>query len=146
MTQLTPQEKETLATYKRFSEAFYNEHDAGAINDLIAEDFQHHAPFPTPQGREGFHQFISQFWQAFPDSTSMDKEVLVDGDKVAVLYVMRGTHRGEFMDIPGTGNRVEVKGISIYRVENGQIAEEWAQPDLMGMMQQVGAMPEGRTQ
>ena len=146
MTQLTSQEKQTLATYERYSAEIYNEHNAEVIDDLIAEDFQHHAPFPTPSGRDGFRQFIGGFWQAFPDATSIDKEVVVDGDRIAVLYVMRATHEGDFMDIPATGKRVEVKGISIYRVENGQIAEEWAQPDLMSMMQQLGAVPAGGPQ
>ena len=142
MSPLTRQEKHTLAAYERYSEEIYNRHNAAAIDRLIAEDFRHHASFPTPSGREGFRQFIGGFWQAFPDVTSTDKEMVIEGDKIAVLYVMRATHEGAFMGIPATGKRVEVKGLSVYRIENKQIAEEWAHPDLMSLMQQIGAASE----
>lgn len=142
MGNLTSEERKVREIVERFDEEFYEKGNLDAADELVAEDFRHHAPFPTPQGREGFKQFQAQFRQAFPDSTSDTKEIVVDGDKVAVRYTMRGTHRGQFMDIPATGNEVEVDGISIYRVADGKVAEEWAQPDLMTMMQQLGVAPE----
>jgi predicted ester cyclase len=53
----------------------------------------------------------------------------------------QATHRGEYMGIPPTGNRVNFRGISIYRIEGGQIAESWSVSDLLGMMQQLGTVP-----
>lgn len=142
MGNLTNQEQRVLEIVEEFNEAIYEQGNLDRADELIADDFRHHAPFPTPQGLEGFKQFLSQFQQAFPDSTSGAEEFIVDGNKVAVRYTMRGTHRGEFMDIPATGRNVELQGISIYRVEDGKVAEEWAQPDLMTMLQQLGVAPE----
>lgn len=138
--ELTQKEKSTLQVVDKMNEEVYQKGNLDAIDELVAEDFQHHAPFPTPQGREGFKGFQTQFQQAFPDGYSTNQDIIVDGDRVAVRYTMRATHKGEFMDIPATNKDVEVEGISIYRVENGKIAEEWAQPDLMGLMQQMGVV------
>lgn len=142
MGDLTSEEQKVRELVERYNEEFYEKGNLDAADELVAEAFRHHAPFPTPQGREGFKQFQAQFRQAFPDSTSDNREIVVDGNKVAVRYVMRGTHRGEFMDIPATGKEVAVEGISIYRVADGKVAEEWAMPDLMSMMQQLGVGPE----
>ena len=138
MSELTQIEQETVELYRAFEEEIYNKGNLAAVDELVAEDFRHHAPFPTPQGREGFKQFIAGFNQAFPDSTSTTEDVVVEGEKVAVRYTMRGTHQGEFVGIPATGKRIEVEGISIYRVVDGKIADEWSQPDMVGMMQQLG--------
>lgn len=139
MSEHTQQEQEVRAIYQRLDEELYGKRNAAILDKLIAEDFRHHAPMPTPQGREGYKQFIAGFWQAFPDAVSTTEDLLVSGNKAAARYVMRGTHQGEFMGIPATGKPVEVRGISIYQIDNGQITEEWVQPDVMGMMQQLGA-------
>ena len=141
MSELTQKEQRIVDLYHKFEEEVYTKGNLAAIDELVAKDFRHHAPFPTPQGREGFKQFIAGFSQAFPDSTSTTKDVVVEGDKIAVRYEMRGTHKGEFMGVSGTGNHVEIEGISIYRVADGKITDEWAQPDTMTMMQQLGVAP-----
>lgn len=135
----TDQTREVL---ERFNEAIYNAHRPEAIDEFVAEDFGHHAPIPTPQGRDGFHQFMAGFWEAFPDATSTVEDIVADGDRAAVRYTMRATHRGEFMGAAPTGNPIEVAGISIYRVSaEGRVTDEWAQPELMTMMQQLGLGP-----
>jgi C-1 hydroxylase len=62
--------------------------------------------------------------------------------KVVAHWRAHATHQGEYMGIPPTGNRVNFRGISIYRIEGGQIAESWGVSDLLGMMQQLGAIRE----
>lgn len=54
---------------------------------------------------------------------------------------MRGTHAGEFMGMPPTGQQVALEVISIERIEGGHVAAQWGQADMMGLMQQLGAMP-----
>jgi steroid delta-isomerase-like uncharacterized protein len=91
---------------------------------------------------EAFKHLLSVFFTAFPDfSISPPQALLAEGDKVAARYTWRGTHRGEFQGLPPTGKQVNVTGISIYRVADGKIAEEWWQEDLLGLMQQLGAIP-----
>ena len=57
-----------------------------------------------------------------------------------------GTHEGEIMGIEPTGRRVEAPVMEFRRIEDGQIAEMWALVDTLGMLQQIGAIPEGRTE
>lgn len=134
--------EQTRTVLERFNEAVYNEHRPEAIDELVASDFAHHAPIATPQGRDGLRQFLTGFWEAFPDATSTVEDTVADDDRAAVRYTMRATHRGEFMGASPSGNRIEVAGISIYRVAaDGRVTDEWAQPDLMSMMQQLGLVP-----
>lgn len=142
MVALTPEEQKTLDVYERFDEVAYGGGDLDKLDELITEDFAHHAPFPTPQGRDGYRDFLRQFREAFPDHTSTTEDTVVEDGKIAVRYTARGTHKGEFMDIPATNNEIEIQGISIYTVDDGKVSAEYAAPDLMGLMQQVGVVPE----
>ena len=60
---------------------------------------------------------------------------------VAVLARITGTHQGEFNGIPATGNKVNVSGISIWKIVDGKNVEEWEILDTMAMMQQLGVIP-----
>jgi steroid delta-isomerase-like uncharacterized protein len=67
--------------------------------------------------------------------------LIAQGDKVAARFTMRGTHRGTFFGVPSSGKTIEVKAMNFYRVADGQIVEEHGQPDLLGLLQQIGAAP-----
>jgi predicted ester cyclase len=54
---------------------------------------------------------------------------------------MRGTHRGPFMGVPPTGKKIEVQAMNFYRISSGQFVEERGQPDLLALLQQIGAAP-----
>lgn len=134
----------TREVYEEFDRRIYNEHDLDAVDRLVAEDFRHHAPIPTPQGREGYRAFLTDFYEALPDATSETEDTVVDADRIAVRYTARATHEGEFAGVPATGNQVEIPGISIYRMsEEGRVTDEWAEPDLFGLMQQLGVIDMG---
>jgi predicted ester cyclase len=58
-------------------------------------------------------------------------------------WTVRGTHQGEeFFGVPATGERMEMRGIQIDRFEGGKLVEERAEFDLLGALQQLGAIPE----
>jgi predicted ester cyclase len=68
--------------------------------------------------------------------------VIAEGDKVVTRYTVRGTHQGEMEEFgPPTGRQVEVKGITIHRVEDGKIVEEWERYDNLSLLQQLGLAP-----
>jgi predicted ester cyclase len=67
---------------------------------------------------------------------------VAERDKVVAHWRAHATHQGEYMGIPPTGNRVNFRGISIYRIEGAQIAESWGLSDDLGLMRQIGAIPE----
>ena len=78
---------------------------------------------------------------ALPDLLMTVEDLIAEGDKVVTRWTARGTHQGELMGIPPSGNRVEVTGISVDRIEGGKFVEGWANYDALGMMQQIGAVP-----
>src|SRR5215212_7456435 len=66
---------------------------------------------------------------------------LAEGEKVVSRWRAQGTHQGELMGIAPTGNEVAITGLTIHRIEDGKIVEEWENWDALGLMQQIGAVP-----
>jgi predicted ester cyclase len=85
---------------------------------------------------------VETFVDAFPDLQVSLADELSSGEKVVTRWTSRGTHQGELMGIAPTGNRVEVTAVGIWRVAEGKIAEAWLVFDALGMMQQLGVVPE----
>jgi len=96
----------------------------------------------VPDHAEAAKQEAADFRQGFPDVVSTIEDLIAEGDKVVARWRARATHQGEYMGIPPTGNRVEFTGISVYRIEAGKIAESWNVEDELGLMRQIGAIPE----
>jgi len=67
--------------------------------------------------------------------------MVAEGDKVAARFTMRGTHRGTFIGVPATGKTIAVQAMNIYSLSGGQFVEEHGQPDMLGLLQQIGAVP-----
>jgi predicted ester cyclase len=84
---------------------------------------------------------IDMFEAAFPLYELIAEDMIAEGDEVAVRATFRGTHLGAFAGIPATEREVEIPVFLIYRIEDGLIAEHWMQADVMGLMQQLGALP-----
>jgi steroid delta-isomerase-like uncharacterized protein len=114
------------------------------VEEIYASDFVGHDPtMPEDlRGVEGAREFYSMYLGAFPDAEVTIEDQLAEGDKVVTRWTGRGTHQGELMGVPPSGNRVEVPGITISRIEGGKIVEEWENYDALGMMQAIGAVPE----
>ncbi len=115
--------------------------DQQRASELVAPGYVNHS-FPLPQpGPEGLVQLTGMFRAAFPDIRVTLEDVLAEDDRVATRGYFIGTHRGEFMDVPATGKSVRVAYADVWRLENGKVAENWVQMDLLGLMQQLGAAP-----
>jgi predicted ester cyclase len=69
------------------------------------------------------------------------EDLIAEGDKVVNRATYSGTHRAEFQGIAATGKRFTIDGINVSRVANGQVVEDWTVLDMLGMLQQLGAMP-----
>ena len=70
------------------------------------------------------------------------EDLIAEGNKIVARWRSHATHQGEYMGIPPSGKEVEFTGISVYRIEAGKIAESWNVEDQLGLMQQIGAIPE----
>jgi predicted ester cyclase len=135
---------ENEALVRRYVEEVYDQRKLGVVDEIFASNFTLHDPdLPGgARGPEGIKRIVETFVDAFPDlQVSLDDE-LSSGEKVVTRWTSRGTHQGELMGIAPTGNRVEVTAVGIWRVAEGKIAEAWLVFDALGMMQQLGVVPE----
>lgn len=126
----------------RFVE-FINTANEQLANELISSDAKFYVPGqPEPmRGPSGYLAIIGMMRSGFPDIQWTLEEVVAENDKVAARFIMRGTHQGAFFGVPPTGKSIKVQAMNFYRFSNGQIIEEYGQPDLLGLLQQIGALP-----
>ena len=108
---------------------------------LVSPDVVFHALPGLPPTYEGWYQAHTMFLTAFPDIQITIDDEIGEGDKVVTRWTFQGTHQGELMGMPATGKRVNIGGISTDRIANGKVVEHWAEIDLLGLMQQLGAAP-----
>ena len=135
--------RENIQLIERYSNQVFNEGRVEAADELLTDDYvNHHAPPGMEGTREGFKQFVTMVHGAMDDFENTTQDIFGVDDKVVQRWKATGKHTGDFMGAPASGNRVEFDGISIYRIEDGKIAEDWTRADLMGLMQQIGAIPE----
>jgi steroid delta-isomerase-like uncharacterized protein len=113
-----------------------------AAMTAFADDYRlHMAGNPQPMNAQEFAGFGQMFFAAIPDLTHTIDATIAEGDTVACRLTVAGTHRHELMGVPGTGRAVRVSSFNFYRFRDGKIAEQWINFDAMGLMQQLGAVP-----
>jgi steroid delta-isomerase-like uncharacterized protein len=127
---------------RRFVE-FINTASEKLAQELISPAAIFHVPGrPEPlHGPDGYLAIIGMMRGAFPDIQWALEEMVAEGDKVAARFTMRGTHQGNFFGVPPTGKKIEVQAMNFYRLSGGQFVEEHGQPDMLGLLQQIGAVP-----
>jgi len=108
------------------------------IDNLFAENFVGHFPAGTVHGREGVLARVIAHRTAFPDWTEEVEDTIADRDRVVVRFTSRGTNLGAFLGNPPTRNRVEISEVSIFKLSDGKIVEQWVFPDMRSMQQQLG--------
>jgi steroid delta-isomerase-like uncharacterized protein len=130
---------------RRVLEEAFGQGKMEIIDELLDPDFVCHDPNSESgeiRGADTIKGEIEYFRNAVPDLTYTVEDQVVEGDKVVSRYTARGTHQGEFFGVPGSGRHIEMTGITIDRFdESGKLIEEWPEYDLLGAMQQMGAIP-----
>jgi ketosteroid isomerase-like protein len=126
---------------RRFFEEFCNGRRAEVADEIVAPGFVSHGPqAPPAEGPEGVKARVGVYQEAVDGHWDV-KELFSCGDRVVALWTGTGTHQGELMGVSPTGKPIAVDAISIFRIADGQIAEEWTVWDALGLLQQVGAVP-----
>ena len=125
---------------RRFPEDVATAGDLDLIDEICAEDVVDHSPLGEVRGRDALKEQLAGMRAAVTDFSATVEDAIAEGDTVAMRVTLRGTHTGEFMDIPATGNEYEVENMVFTRIEDGQIAERWVLPDMLSMMQQLGVV------
>jgi steroid delta-isomerase-like uncharacterized protein len=124
----------------------WNTGDLALIDSVYADDFLAHWPpgseVPERRGIEGIRFSVGRIRTAFPDWHERVLDVFGSGDRVASRYVSTGTHKGTFWGIEPTGRRIEIQEISIFRIADHRIAEQWCMCDELARLQQLGVSAE----
>jgi steroid delta-isomerase-like uncharacterized protein len=132
------------ALVRDFVKDVQNDGNIDAAGDYIATDLVDHSSLPgLPDGLEGAKAIFAMIRAGFPDHDAVIHDQVAEGDKVVTRKSFTGTHEGEFLGVPPTGRRVTINVIDIVRVQDGRIVEHWNTVDLLGALQQMGAVPGG---
>lgn len=123
-----------------YTDDFWNKHNLDAFDKYFSADFIIHFA-NADQNAEQYKGLCQAYFSAFPDLHITTDDLLAEGNKVVKVWTANSTSTGDFMGIPATGKPVVIKGIEVFRIENGKIAELWISMDNLGMMQQLGVIP-----
>ncbi len=136
---LTPDEVKDLV--RRYIDGVWNRGTIALLDALTTPDFQYRLGGQPARDRAAMALFIHGTHVAFPDWHVEIADLIAQSDRAAVRWHGLVTHGGPFRNLPPTGRRIAVSGISVYRIVDGRIAAEWEQMDSIGMLQQLGAVP-----
>jgi len=112
------------------------------IDEIHTPSYIGHAPLEHMRGPEGCKELVARYRAALPDIRWSIEEMITQGDRVVFGWSTRWTHKGDLGGIAPTGKKGTTMGISICRITDGRIAEEWATWDALDSLQQIGVIPE----
>lgn len=133
------------ALFRAFIDQAFNEGNLAIVDELVAVDCPAHLPgWGMPGNRLGLKQMIAHLHIAFPDLRCVVEDEVQQGDKLAALWTMRGSHKGIFLGNSPTGRPVAMQGFILIRTAQGQIVENWILIDQMDLLRQLGVVPPPR--
>ncbi len=134
--------EQNKAAVLRFFDEF-NRQNRSAFSEILTPDYT--LDFPggpgTAHGIPELLEAAAGFISTFPDLHFTVKNIIAEGDHVATYWTMRATQKGPLGPVPGTNKQIEMTGTSYMRLRDGKICEDRVRADLIGVLQQVGAMP-----
>lgn len=122
----------------------YNLHDLDRAASFYADDYEGvdvARPFPH-RGRTGIRETIADYWTAFPDLQIMQDDLIVEPGRVVQVWTAHGTHLGTLMNIPPSGRRVVVHGVSVLTLDGERIRRALYVWDVAGLLRSIGLLPD----
>ena len=132
----------------RFVEELWNQRRLEVADAIFAKDCVTHqlrSGVPTdavPRGPEAIKEHVASWVTSFPDLRFSIEQMLGEGDRVVMQLLMEGTHQGEWMGIPASGKKMQIRMITVHRVVHGKIVEDWVLVESLGFFQQLGVVPD----
>lgn len=133
MTVTLAENKERVRDYFEAIEDHSDGHVEG-LSEFVTDDVVNHNPVTSEdvevgevQGIEAFGEHLESLTTAFPDLRLEIEDMIAEDDRVAVRSRLRGTHEGKLMGVEPTGREITMSVITIYRFEDGKIAERWGE-------------------
>lgn len=133
-----------LAAYADTINEACNSHDIERVLGFCSPDYigSDVGQSTLLRGHEDLRTMLSTYWRAFPDLQLVVTNTVVQDPSVAIVWVAEGTHQGPIMNIPPTGRKVGVRGVSVIEVEDGLVVHGETIWDLAGMLRHLGLLPE----
>ena len=131
----------------RFVEELWNERRLDVADAIFAKDCVTHqlrSGVPTdavPRGPQAIKEHVAGWIASFPDLRVSIEQMLSEGDRVVMQLLMEGTHQGEWLGIPASGKKIQIRMFTIHRVVQGKIVEDWVLVESLGVFQQLGVVP-----
>jgi len=130
----------------RFHNDLFRDGNFRMADEILQPDFVIHGPGVGPEFAEG-PAGSKRYAQAIRDGFGNKVEIkhhdtFSTGDRVAVRWSASGVHAGDLLGVPATGRKVDITGIDVFRIKDGKLAEMWQNWDQLGLLQQIGAIPE----
>ena len=129
---------------RRLFEEVWNKGNLQVTDELFTPNYTHHDASTPDVGRgpESEKKRATLYRAAFPDFRLTIEDLIAEGETVMARWSCRGTHKGDLSGIAPTGKQFTISGVSIARFANGKMAEGWVNWDALGLMQQLGVVPE----
>ena len=129
---------------RRSFEEVWNKGNLHVADELFTPNYAHHDASTPDLGRgpESEKKRATLYRSAFPDLRLTIEDIIAEGETVMARWSCRATHKGDLSGIAPTGKQVTISGVSIARFANGKVAEGWVNWDALGLMQQLGVVPE----
>lgn len=138
-TEGNSQEERNKTIIRSFIDEIFNEHNLSSIEKYFGEDSVEGSP-QAGKGSEGFKQFLTDFFNAFPDWRANIEHMVAENNLVVVFLNGSGTHKGEFHEVPPTNKSVNIRSADLYRIENDVITGHWDVVDQLNLLKQTGAL------
>ncbi len=133
--------EENKALARRYIEQVLNEGNLNVLDELASPNYRRYlSPTAAPLTREVQKQRLAGLRAAFPDIHLTIEDMIAEGDRIAIRMTLRGTHRGTLLGIAPTGKPVMASAFDVIRIEDGKFVEHWGGPDMLNVLQQLGAV------
>ncbi|MEP7293961.1 MAG: ester cyclase [Chloroflexota bacterium] len=136
---------EDFRYWKRWFDELWNNKNYDIVYEYVDPGFTAHGAGgqDIKMGPEGPRDMVKAWHAAMPDGRMTIDDVVTEGELSMIRMTWEATHTGTFGNIPPSGKRIKVTSTGIDRVVNGKITEGWGELDMLGMFQQMGAIPKG---
>jgi steroid delta-isomerase-like uncharacterized protein len=132
------------AIVRRLFEELWNKGNLSLADQLFTPNYTHHDSSSPDfgHGPESERKRATLYRTAFPDLRLTIEDLIAEGDTVMARWSCHGTHKGDLNGMAPTGKQFTISGVTIARLLNGKLAEGYVNWDALGLMQQLGVVPE----
>jgi steroid delta-isomerase-like uncharacterized protein len=135
-------EQDNKAVARRYYEEVLNQRKVDLLDEVAAEDYVEHDPFPGQgNGRADLKARVQLLQDAFDPLEFTIEDIIAEDDKVVVRWKNAGNNSGSFLGMPPTNKDISIAGIDIHEVRDGRLAEHWHVVDQLTQLQQMGLIP-----